>query len=287
MFDPVAKNVLALNPWRAATEAGTMTLTGPINNLSGNFDGAYNFQRFDYKVDHQFSPTHKIFGRYSGVRHRSQDRPVREIRPEVRFELWGNPYIPPADNRNTVISDSYSISPTMFNELRIGYNRRHVTTLPASYNQGWGQKLGIPNVSGERFPNFGLPALNPPTKTQQVGEDFTFQNNVTKVWSHHAFKAGYELVRTRYNELVDTNPTGSFSMGGTNQPNVNNTGNTFASFLFGTVTSASFSRANATFLPRWVHHAWYVQDSWKARRNLAIELGVRWSYESPFHTQYG
>jgi hypothetical protein len=175
----------------------------------------------------------------------------------------------------------------MFNELRIGYNRRHFSTRPTSYNQDWGKKLGIPNVAADRFPIFGLPALSPPGRTDQVGEDFTFQNNLTKVWNRHAIKVGYELIRTRDNELVDVNPTGNFGMGGTNQPNVPNTGNSFASFLFGTVTSATFTRANATFLPRWSQHAAYVQDSWKVRPNLTLELGVRWSYESPFHTKYG
>ena len=64
MFDPVAKAVLALHPWRDATDAGTPTPTGPTNNLSFNAPGAYNFQRYDGKVDHQFSSTHKTFGRY-------------------------------------------------------------------------------------------------------------------------------------------------------------------------------------------------------------------------------
>ena len=76
MFDPVAKAVLALHPWRDETDAGTPTPTGPTNNLSFNAPGAYNFQRYDAKVDHQFSSTHKIFGRYSSVRHRSEERPV-------------------------------------------------------------------------------------------------------------------------------------------------------------------------------------------------------------------
>src|SRR5262249_24719038 len=31
----------------------------------------------------------------------------------------------------------------------------------------------------------------------------------------------------------------------------------------------------------------YVQDSWKARRNLTIEAGVRWSYWPPWHSRWG
>ena len=38
-----------------------------------------------------------------------------EIDEAVRYQLWGNPYIAPQDNRNAVISDSLTISPSMFN----------------------------------------------------------------------------------------------------------------------------------------------------------------------------
>ncbi len=287
MFDPVAKNVLALKPWREPNATGIVTPSGPQQNLSFSAPGAYDFQRFDIKTDHQFSATHKMFGRYSQVRHRSEDRPVRQINPEARFQLWGNPYIQPADNRNVVISDTFTLSSSAVNEFRAGYNRRHLTNKPESIHQNWAGKLGIPNVADDTFPNFNLYALNPGGMSQQVGEDFTVAENFTKSFSGHIVKTGYEMVRTRYNQFDATMPSGNYSMGGTSLPFTPNTGNTFASFLLGTVTSATFTRTNATFLPRWWQHALYIQDSWKARRDLTIEMGVRWSYQSPFSTKFG
>jgi hypothetical protein len=110
MFDTVPKNLLALKPWREATVPGILTPSGPQQNLSFTAGGAYTFERYDIKIDHQFSSPHKIFGRYSQVRHRSEDRPVREIAPEFRYQLWGNPYIEPQDNVNMVVSDTYTIA---------------------------------------------------------------------------------------------------------------------------------------------------------------------------------
>ena len=126
MFDPVSRKVLALKPWREASDAGTIQPNGPVNNLTYNAGGGYNFQRFDAKFDHQFNANHRIFGRYSRVRHVSEERPVREL-TQV---LYGNVYVKPIDQHNIAISDTYTFSPTAINELRLGFNRRYNSRVP-------------------------------------------------------------------------------------------------------------------------------------------------------------
>jgi len=289
MFDPAAKSLIALAPWRPQTDPGTITPSGPNNNLTISAFGGYIFSRIDGKIDHQFSVNHKIFGRYSLVHHRSEERPVREL-TEV---LYGNVYVKPIDQHNIAISDNYTFNPTTINEIRIGMNRRVFSATPESYGQGWAAKLGIPNVSADTFPEFRnsgggrFYGLGPDGRSAQVGEDFTFQENFTKVVSHHTLKVGYEMIRTRYNSLPTAQPSGEYRMGGTEYPFRPNTGNAFASLLLGTVVQGIYSQNAATWLPRWWQHAFYVQDSWRPIRNLTLELGFRWSYESPFSTKYG
>jgi hypothetical protein len=289
MFDKVANNVIALKPWLPQSDPGTIQATGPVNNLTYNAGGAYDFQRYDAKVDHQFSINHKLFGRYSQVRHRSAERPTRE----VSDILYSSVYVRPLDQRNVVISDTYTFSPTMINEARLGFNRRAGTASPISYQQDWAGKLGIPGVSPETFPDFQNPGgarlynMGPGGFSREIAEDFTFQENLTKVLGRHTLKFGYELMRTRYNSLSSTLPSGQYRMAGTELPFVNNTGNPFASFLLGTVGQGIFQQAKATWLPRWWSHAWYAQSTWRPKRNMTVELGVRWSYESPFSTKYG
>jgi hypothetical protein len=116
---------------------------------------------------------------------------------------------------------------------------------------------------------------------------FTFQNNLTKITGKHTLKFGYELIRTRYNGSASALPGGTYNFGGTNAPFTPNTGIGFASFLLGTVSSATFTQDYATWLPRWWSHQWYAQTDWKPVRKLTLNLGVRWSYESPFQTKYG
>ena len=81
-------------------------------------------------------------------------------------------------------------------------------------------------------------------------------------------------------------PSGVYRFGGTALPFTPGTGNDFAAFLLGSVQQASFGTYLANWLPRWWSHALYFQDNWSVNQRLTLNLGVRWSYESPFSTKY-
>lgn len=305
-IDPAVRNFLDRKPYTPEnnTQRAIDAALGPTNNLIAPTNYRSYRTRFDAKLDQQFSPNHKMFGRYSQVRHRAwRDR----LSPEIAWRDYDIRAVPlPIDQRNVVISDTITINPTTINEARLGFNRRKSTTFPNTIGGDWARQLGIPNVSPETFPNFqscnnlsnctggttffrqdngGL--NNGLSQSFEVGEDYTIQENLTKVFNSHTAKFGWETIRTRYNSLVSALPSGSYRFGGTDFPFRPNTGNAFAAFLLGSVSNAEFTQAVTTWLPQWWSHAWYVQDDWKVRRNITLNLGLRWSYESPFNTKYG
>jgi len=287
LFDPAVTNFLNRKPLAAANSAGTPTATGPILNLVQNQIKKIRRIRWDEKIDHQFNANHKIFGRYSHAAHRAWKGDH-----QAQFDNWRdidpNAQPAPVDHINLAFSDMLILSPTMSNEFRAGFNRRARYETALTANQDWAKQLGIPNVSGATFPNFnigfGIGAL---PSFQNVGEDFTFQDNFTWTNGKHTWKMGYELIRTRYNGTVGALPSGTYNFTGTNAPFTPNTGNGFANFLLGTVGSATYTQERASWLPRWWSHQWYIQNDWKPVRGLTLNLGVRWSYESPFQTKYG
>lgn len=290
-FDPVAVNFLGLDPWKAPNNPGgtTFSRSGPSNNWNGyTFYRSYR-TRLDTKFDHQIGQADKFFIRNSYNRHRQTGRVTASLNnlllDSAGFGL-GRPE--PIDQQNWAFAEYHTFGPSMVNEIRLGYNRRVDVITPPTAGQDWGKKLGMPNVSPANFPalNVGF-GIGPGSFSRNLNEDFTFQDNVTKVMSHVTLKFGYELIRTRQNDVASSNPSGSYTFGGTALPNISNTGNGFANFLLGGVTSASFTQLLSNNLPRWWSQAGYVQADWKPARNLTLNLGVRYSYESPFQTKWG
>jgi hypothetical protein len=293
LIDPVAAAFLAKNPFAQPNTTGIPSTTGPTSNLDVNPQKWVRRTRWDVKFDHQFTVNHKEFIRYSQGRHRTlaQTNQFAWVGdPSQTFSQLVDPAaVPqPVDQLNFVFSDMRILSNSMNNEFRVGYNLHEVHQSAPSANGNWAQQLGMPNVSGATFPYFnigyGMAGL---TSYHNIGDDITLQDNFTKIKGKHAIKFGYEMIRTSYNATQAVLPSGSYTFGGTEAPFTPNTGNPFANFLLGTVTSATFTQAQASWLPRWWGHQAYVQDDWKVLHNLTLNIGLRYAYETPFQTKYG
>jgi len=139
---------------------------------------------------------------------------------------------------------------------------------------------GLPNLS---FTNFAsLQDINPQLLRNQT---YTFTDNV--VWTHgkHSWRWGGDFRRIQLNTETSSNARGSFIFTGIN------TGYDFADFLYDgqlngqsayglpQQTSVQFGENNYHFHGNY----WdlYVQDEWKLRGNLTLNLGVRYEFVSP------
>ncbi len=282
LMDPVALKFLGLGIWQAPNQVGSPARTGPSGNLQvANTCRCLHRDRWDEKIDHQFSANEKIFFRYSQYHNLGQNGDNF-----AKSQFNASREINPTDDINGVISLTSILSNRTFNEFRLGYNRRASSNpdRPESAKTA----LTIPGVPPDTFPYFNIgysiAALN---YTRQVGEDKILQNNLTHIAGKHSLKMGYEMIRTAYSDTSTALPSGQYNFsGGASLPFTPNTGNDFAAFLMGAVTSATFTKQEAIFLPRQWDHELYFQDDWKALRSLTLNVGLRWTYFSPYETKW-
>ena len=300
-IDPVARKVLDFDPWQLPNREGAFNSTGATGNyLADEFANVF-LNDYNYRFDHQFNSNFKIYYSWTDNKYLPGLQRPWNIRPD-RGEFDGSSgHRSPSRNQNMSFGKTWIISPSLVNDARVGYNRRWAQTIVPSFQQGWGAKLGIPNINGDLMPSFGGGNRNDPssmygltsnTPNQTVNETISFRNDLSLIRGKHAFKGGYELLRFRLNSATLANPVQFDFSGSTtglqaNGAAVPNTGSPFAGFLSGYVTAATFRTELTSWLPRSSIHSFYFQDDWKITPTLTANIGLRYSNESAFKTKYG
>ena len=170
------------------------------------------------------------------------------------------------------------------NELHIGYMRD--VQFSGTPMGGLGMSLasqgftGIfpmnPSYEGVEpmgFNNYNIGVAN--NFLRVYDNTYNLADNFSKVMGTHTLKFGGAYAYDQVEYRFTLNLNGSFNFNG------NETGYDFADFLLGAPNGYSqglqlpvYSRARTYSL--------YVQDSWRARKNLTLNYGLRWEVSSPW-----
>jgi len=112
---------------------------------------------------------------------------------------------------------------------------------------------------------------------------WALNDSFTWVRGRHQIKFGGEYRNIKYPTFTEANGSGTFNFASiTTGLRGINSGSPIASFLLGTVESAS-----ATFytLPKWeptgFSFGFFVGDQWKVTQRLGVTLGLRWDFFNP------
>ena len=108
-------------------------------------------------------------------------------------------------------------------------------------------------------------------------------DTVTFVLGSHSLKLGVEYRLLFGNNFQTSAPSGSFNFAASltgNPQNQSGTGNIYADFLLGAVSSASGS---TTIGESEKGDTWsgFIQDNWRVSRKVNINLGLRYDYQQP------
>jgi Carboxypeptidase regulatory-like domain len=163
---------------------------------------------------------------------------------------------------NGELESLHIFSPRLVNEAKFGFNRGNVYTR----NQG---TLGLPTAIAVS----GATTLSNNEYKVGVGNSFSEIDNLTMVRGVHTLKFGVEVRRIQLNQGNTANGTVTFS-----SP---------ASFLANSVSSATYALALPVNGLRKTTVYSFAQDEWKVQPNLALNLGVRYSFFNLFHEVLG
>lgn len=265
-----------------------------FNNYSETLPVIDNTFQWDARADWTISNKDSAYSRFSFYNE------VGTNTPPLGYTLDGGGF---GDGKqknlgdNYMVSETHVFSPTVVNEARFGFNYLHTgfqqpnaTNTSFAASQGFGGipggplNGGLPNVSfsGSSAPhNFGAPTW---AATDEHNNVYQILDNITKIAGNHTLKAGVSYQNIRFSTLQPQEPRGTYTYSGAgteNPANSTNTGYGLADFLLDSQNSAQLSNAVTNGDQR-ANIAFYFQDDWRLRRNLTVNLGLRYEYFQPY-----
>ncbi|MEZ5403396.1 MAG: TonB-dependent receptor [Bryobacteraceae bacterium] len=288
-IDPIGRAIAAL--WDPANVSTANVTRAAANNFIANGSDRLTQNYHTVRLDHQFSPMDRIFGRLAYV-----------TAPEYVAAVFSNPAADdragPRTNRhgNLLMSWQRSIKPTVINEFKYMYGNRMHINRGAGTGSGLNQQLGLGGpVNPDAFARVNVTGyiglgqgtherIQQPILTQQ------FTDNLIIARGNHSIKTGFELRYSRNKDDFNGTTGGVFGFGNraTGAPvrladgallNTG-TGDALAELLLGWTTSASLVDTDILDT-RTDYYGAYIQDDWKVTSRFTLNIGLRWEMDTP------
>jgi Carboxypeptidase regulatory-like domain/TonB dependent receptor len=249
------------------------------------------FYRFSYKDDPQFIP-----GIFGGI----ADGGAFQQGPQTAIA------------QQSALAYTHVFSPSLVNVARAGFNYLNTTrTGPNAADLGLPAQYGIQDIpqvaKNGGLPAFGINGLstlgsNSFLPSDEVSSTFQLTDDLTKIYSKHTFKMGFEWQHVKFSTLQPSWSHGEFDYNGnfTEIPN-NDQGNTGrAAFLLTPIPSIAGGvpydvggstniYASNIFLTDngKNYYGTYFNDDWKVTPKLTVNLGLRWDFFGLVYEHHG
>ena len=253
---------------------------GAPNLTVANFRATYpqdtRQDQFDVRVDHYISQKNTIYSRFSYKRNRPH-----ALDSGVPPEFAGY-RVNVRNGRLAAISDTWTISPTLVNEFKLGYARGYNPREGELGGQELIDALGIQGIPRQPAGVINIPTVSISNFVSifQVGKEIpaenTFQviDQITKIKGPHTFKAGGEYRPQQSNNYVYPS-FGSYTF-------TNRFSNySYSDFLLGLPQTTSLTYARPSQSTRLWFLSGFVQDDWKVSQKLTLSYGLRYEFDKP------
>jgi len=269
-IDPLAAKILGLFP--------LPNLSGNTGNYLGQPVGTDREAQANARADYHLSDDDQFTLRYTYGNGNLME-PFAESTQIPGFGDYVDEF-----GHNAMIHELHTFGPRAVNSLILGFNRALRRVLQQNHetdvNQLWDVSylptrpidFGYPAVNVQGFAQVGdltsLP-IDRAENTYQVTDVFSLARGV------HAIKVGAEFRKLEHNGIEDIYARGQMNFAGALS------GSGMSDLLLGLPTFAIQSQFNNQQTLRSSASNFFVQDDWKVRRNLTVNLGLRYEYNSP------
>lgn len=254
----------APNGTSAQFTSGGQTFNVPLGDITGSSSIIYNNNQFNGRVDHQLSENHRLVGRYIGATTPENSGTGQVTPPGLTTLNTSNQH-----SMNTWLTSV--IGQTLSNEFRVAYS--HLGTNTGAFDP---QSETIPSLE---ITELGMNGFNAAGNRTAIGlavnlpqfrynDTYQFQNNLTWIRGTHVMKAGidarYQYVKSFFFPTI--------------RGLVRYT--TLQNFVDDVGQAANINKplpgGEEVNYYRWWDHYYYVQDEWRVRPSLTLNLGVRY-----------
>ncbi len=242
-------------------------------NLNTTDQFVRDFDQFTVKIDHRFSDTDVVSGRY--IQHDDKQLNPRSHVKNTRFAS-------PIEAKNIAFQYTRIFSPTLLNSFKFGYNRGFADTVneecqPACDKFGL-RNLGLPE-GRTWLPSTGILGFNGwggiGFGFGETEETFQFSDTLSIIRGKHSMSTGFDVRHITADISTFESTSGRLFFEGTF------TGHPMADYVLG--IPREFNSTVGTNVAKFSFpgYAFFFQDDIKLHPRLTLNLGVRYEWRPP------
>jgi hypothetical protein len=210
------------------------------------------------------------------------------------------------NNWGGTVDNVYTINPTNVLDMRINFTRMNEThPSPTagfdatslgypSYLQGLSPYQQLPSISFASTTSNTSYALGQTAASLLPSQSVQLFGTWSSIHGNHSLRFGFDLRQYVANFTNFGNSDGNFSFSANSwvkgpSANASSTvaeGQDIAELLLGLPTSGTYDlNTQSSFFEHYM--GYFAQDDWRIRRNVTVNLGLRFDYDFPYHEKYG